>query len=336
MRVSSIRVKLAGIVILFILAGSLLNILYNAWSAWSLARNAIRQKAVSVAEFAALNSSQPVWLKDGLVLETSLQGLEKNPDLVYALFTDNAGEVLSSLPETQSPPFQAVDQTTVLFQNEQIQVSVPIDYDANRVGYLFLGLSLAETNQQLIQDVKLALGFNLSMGVIIILLLLGMLRKILLHPLSLLFSSARNIQKEQLSIQALTSQIQSKDEMGQLARSFEEMTGALAQSRATILRQNEMLIEKKNRLESMIRYLSSYLPGPVVKHILAQGEQSGGILSKRAKISFLFSDLSGFAQLTTALEASELSKLLEIYQDEMTRIVNRYEGTLVQVLGDGM
>lgn len=49
-----------------------------------------------------------------------------------------------------------------------------------------------------------------------------------------------------------------------------------------------------------------------------------------------FSDIKDFTKITDALEPEDMADLLNEYLTEMNRIINKYQGTLAQVIGDGL
>jgi adenylate cyclase len=60
------------------------------------------------------------------------------------------------------------------------------------------------------------------------------------------------------------------------------------------------------------------------------------ILKQRKKLTVFFSDIQGFTEITDTLEAEQLSKLLNGYLEEMTKIALRYGGTIDKFIGDAI
>ena len=58
--------------------------------------------------------------------------------------------------------------------------------------------------------------------------------------------------------------------------------------------------------------------------------------SSRRDITAFFSDVVGFTSMAERLEPEQLSELLSDYFTEMSRIVERWGGTLDQFIGDAI
>ena len=92
-------------------------------------------------------------------------------------------------------------------------------------------------------------------------------------------------------------------------------------------------LELRNRVlqETFGRYLSD----EVVREILdsPQGWALGG---QKRTLSILMSDLRGFTALSERMEPQALITMLNHYFGEMYEEIERYHGTLIEFLGDGM
>ena len=92
-------------------------------------------------------------------------------------------------------------------------------------------------------------------------------------------------------------------------------------------------LELRNRVlqETFGRYLSD----EVVREILEspQGWVLGG---QKRTLSILMSDLRGFTALSERMEPQALITMLNHYFGEMYEEIERYHGTLIEFLGDGM
>lgn len=56
----------------------------------------------------------------------------------------------------------------------------------------------------------------------------------------------------------------------------------------------------------------------------------------REKLTLFFSDIKNFTNITDSLEPEDMANLLNEYLTEMNDIINKYQGTLAQVIGDGL
>jgi class 3 adenylate cyclase len=79
--------------------------------------------------------------------------------------------------------------------------------------------------------------------------------------------------------------------------------------------------------------LSHYIPGPVTAMIRDKNHK---ILTERKRITVFFSDIVGFTELSEELEAETLAELLNNYLSEMSKIANRFNGTVDKFMGDAI
>ncbi len=56
----------------------------------------------------------------------------------------------------------------------------------------------------------------------------------------------------------------------------------------------------------------------------------------RERLTLFFSDIKNFTRITDTLEPEDMGNLLNEYLTEMNDIINKYQGTLAQVIGDGL
>ncbi|MBQ9661631.1 MAG: PAS domain S-box protein [Oscillospiraceae bacterium] len=134
-------------------------------------------------------------------------------------------------------------------------------------------------------------------------------------------SSCLREQGEMIGVILVISDITELTEMRDAVRAME-----------TIQELNRRL-ELRNRLlqETFGRYLSD----DVVREILAspEGWKLGG---QRKTLTVLMSDLRGFTALSERMQAQDLITMLNHYFGEMYAEIERYRGTLIEFMGDGM
>ena len=92
------------------------------------------------------------------------------------------------------------------------------------------------------------------------------------------------------------------------------------------------LTQTNDALESLAQNLSRYVPQTVVDLLLDDHTEDDFSRSSRRDITAFFSDVVGFTSMAERLEPEQLSELLSDYFTEMSRIVERWGGTLDQFI----
>jgi PAS domain S-box-containing protein len=105
----------------------------------------------------------------------------------------------------------------------------------------------------------------------------------------------------------------------------------------TALREEQVKVEKAYRL------LSKYV-APQLVDTISDGKIDQIWKHNRKKLTLFFSDIKDFTSITDTLEPEDmanvlneyLTEILNEYLTEMNTIINKYKGTLAQVIGDGL
>lgn len=95
------------------------------------------------------------------------------------------------------------------------------------------------------------------------------------------------------------------------------------------------LHEKNDQLEALSNKLAKYLSRQVYDSIF-HGKRDVKIESYRKKLTVFFSDIHNFAELTDRVESEVLTKLLNKYLNEMSKIAIEYGGTIDKYIGDAI
>jgi len=89
------------------------------------------------------------------------------------------------------------------------------------------------------------------------------------------------------------------------------------------------------RLQSLSEKLSRYL-APQVCQSLLDGSQRAEIHTERKKLTVFFSDIKDFTASTAKWQPEDITRLLNSYFSEMSRIAAEYGGTVDKFIGDAM
>ena len=137
-------------------------------------------------------------------------------------------------------------------------------------------------------------------------------------PINQLIESARKVASGQLDEIAT---LDTKDEFGELAHSFNAMVVSL--------RDQTNLVEEKNRENEQL--LLSIFPAAIAKR-LKQGEKN--IAESVSNVTVLFSDLTGFSKLSDSLTAYEIVSILNDLVTIFDETAERYGMEKIKTIGD--
>lgn len=153
---------------------------------------------------------------------------------------------------------------------------------------------------------------------LLVTLLAMALAYLFVKPINQLIKSARKVEAGQLDAIAL---LETGDEFGELAKSFNAMVRSL--------RAQTNLVEQKNQENEQL--LLSIFPDAIAKR-LKRGEKN--IAEGVANISVLFSDLTGFSKLSDSLTAYETVTILNELVVAFDEAAERYGMEKIKTIGD--
>ena len=81
-------------------------------------------------------------------------------------------------------------------------------------------------------------------------------------------------------------------------------------------------------------FLKRFLPPQVAELVVTEGEKI--LQSHRRNVAVLFCDLRSFTEFSEAAEPEEQIAMLAEFHSTVADVVNRFQGTLVQIVGDGV
>jgi len=162
-------------------------------------------------------------------------------------------------------------------------------------------------------------------------------------PIRSLIQSSEKIRDGDYNVEIRT---QSKDEIGQLARTFNAMVaqikhytnnlGQMVEERTGELNKTLAILHEKNTiLAGLSDKLSRYL-SPQIREGIFSGSHDSTITSKRKRLTIFFSDIRNFTETAERLETEVLTDLLNNYLDEMSRIARRHGATIDKFIGDAV
>jgi PAS domain S-box-containing protein len=92
---------------------------------------------------------------------------------------------------------------------------------------------------------------------------------------------------------------------------------------------------EQDKVKKAYGLLSKYV-APQLADTISNGQIDLIWKHNREKLTLFFSDIKDFTKITDSLEPEDMANLLNEYLTEMNDIINKYQGTLAQVIGDGL
>lgn len=246
--------------------------------------------------------SDVTMLVEGKAFASSLEPAARQ-DLQVSLAT------MQGLPKDSDGIFEPVLAGTP-YMGQLIDLPGP---DGKPVAQL-LQLRSREGVLQLLSEIRQ--GFYTVLGglLLVALLLSFIFAGTITKPLRALVQGTRAVEKGDLDYRIAVS---TRDELGQLAASFNEMVGDL---------------KEKERVKALF---GRYLPKAVAERALQmQGEIALG--GEQKDVAILFADIRGFTALSERLSPPEVVAMLNDYYTCMIDVLFENDGTLDKTIGDAI
>ena len=99
--------------------------------------------------------------------------------------------------------------------------------------------------------------------------------------------------------------------------------------------QRKLAVNQSNTLSELSKKIGKYIPPQIHKGIL-EGEYDTNITTRRKKLTIFFSDIKNFTDTSEKLQPEDLTKYLNEYFSEMTKIALEYGATIDKYIGDAV
>ena len=284
------------------------------------------KRGLTIAQNLAASAKTALVSDDELTLNVLVKDAMKDPDVAYVAITDEKGRALAHsdvqlvgrrlerAPELAPLGAELIVQTVERPDGpDVIDVSVPLTFRQVPVGALYLGFSQQSIATALARARRDAV---LASSVMVVLGIAGAfaLGSVLSRPISRLMEGTRAIADGNF---AVTLHVPSRDEIGALTRSFNEMAASLREK------------------DAIKRAFTRYVAREVVSEILKDPDKI--VLSgERREVTVLFCDVRGFTSISERLAPEEVVALLNAFYTLMIDATFKHDGTLDKFLGDGV
>jgi len=284
------------------------------------------KRGLTIAQNLAASAKNPLVSDDELTLNLLVKDAMKDPDVAYVAITDEKGKALAhsdvhligrrlERPRGLTPLGGALLVQTYAAPGggNLIDFSLPLTFRQVRVGALYLGFS------QRANVVALASARDNAILVSLAMIALGIagaftLGTVLSRPISRLVDGTRAIADGNF---AITLHVASRDEIGALTHSFNEMAASLRET------------------DAIKRAFSRYVAREVVTEILKDPERIV-LTGERREVTVLFCDVRNFTSISERLAPEEVVSLLNAFYTLMIDTTFKHDGTLDKFLGDGV
>jgi signal transduction histidine kinase len=216
-----------------------------------LEREALRlvaHKAETLAHLTAFTINPAVYFHDPAALDEALSGARQDKDVAYVVVTDPSGRQLAAFHPELARTLQAVTAEGGISKDGDLyEVMTPIRDRGRELARLYVGMSLARLRREIMQT-RITIGVIslviLGLGLAAVLLLSNLLTR----PLRQVAASARRIAAGELDQYV---PVDTTDEIGQLAGSFNDMAIKIAHRNASLQQSHDQLRSLSMRLLSI-------------------------------------------------------------------------------------
>lgn len=118
-------------------------------------------------------------------------------------------------------------------------------------------------------------------------------------------------------------------------KTSDDGTVAIYSDISDLKKREEELMAKTHALEQLSNQLAKYL-SPQVYNSIFSGKQKVKLVSKRKRLTIFFSDIIDFTATTERLESEDLTRLLNQYLTEMSKIALTHGATIDKYVGDAI
>jgi len=200
-------------------------------------------------------------------------------------------------------------------------------------GWYLLVTERRETFYQTTTQIFMQTGMILTVSLIVAVVLLLFFSFYITQPLRLISGAMRGIvQTRDMSKRV---DLLYRDETGDLAHSFNLMTGELDKAYQAIKDYALKAVIARRQVEKIRTIFQRYVPRHVLDQYIASPE-SMLVPGKETPLVLLFSDVRSFTTISESMLPSEVVETLNVYFEKMVKIIFDHNGIVDKYMGDGL
>ncbi len=200
-------------------------------------------------------------------------------------------------------------------------------------GWYLLVTERRDTFYQTTTQIFIQTGMILTVSLVVAVVLLLFFSYYITQPLRLVSGAMRGIiQTRDMSKRV---DLLYRDETGDLAHSFNLMTGELDKAYLAIKEYALKAVIAHRQVEKIRTIFQRYVPRHVIDQYYASPE-SMLVPGKETPLVLLFSDVRSFTSISESLLPSEVVETLNVYFEKMVKIIFDHNGIVDKYMGDGL
>jgi len=256
-RLNSIKTKLILLIILVIGAIATFVFIYFPYKFEKQEINAIRNKVNTLAGLSAQSVAPALYFDDKQALEEEITPLIKNPNIEYLVVRTNSDSnyYSSNFEVAEKADYKLTNKIKFGSNQNILKVQVPVVFKEQKLGNLYVGYSLKRLLTE-VSYMKKHIAFISLLIFLVGIISIIIMERFITRLLSEMVKAVEKVKAGSLSNRAV---IFSKDEIGFLAKSFNEMLDKIEQTNEELELINEELeirvqdrtIELENALKSL-------------------------------------------------------------------------------------